>query len=145
MSAEPGPHQPSSNTESPAKGILKKGVIWDEQNIKETFHPEGKDYGHMKIDEPNTPYEPPLTAEDLEEMPNLSLGGNDVPQSKEAVSKEENEWDTESESDDPDIKPETQKVKDFKALRNKHYNMKEAMAKAKALLAQEDDEDEDED
>ncbi|KAK5638039.1 hypothetical protein RI129_012334 [Pyrocoelia pectoralis] len=142
----------------PSKGILKnsssfdkqdsrnakksKETKWDEMNIIATLHPADKDYGHMKIDEPKTPYnyrdesesEDGLDAAELAEK--IRLGTDKPPKVMQS---------DDSDDDDDDLTPEERaKKREFESKRKKHYNEYYAVKLARKLLEEEEEEDDDE-
>ncbi|KAI4455875.1 protein phosphatase inhibitor [Holotrichia oblita] len=111
-----------------------KSAKFDEVNIVETLHPADKDYGHMKIDEPKTPYSYSADKNqnvDAEEVTRKLLQGG----SPKVLSQPEN-----SGSQDELVQ---KKKEEFEKKRKKHYDeYKRAKMASKALEEDEEDEDE---
>ncbi|KAK3591863.1 hypothetical protein CHS0354_005066 [Potamilus streckersoni] len=156
----------------PRKGILKtsssfdkadhhsrqKETKWDEMNIIATLHPPDKDYGHMKIDEPPTPYNKYSDPEDEDES-NEKAGerrgshGGDMldPEALDSRLRGLDETDkprirrvsTTESSDEDEEETEELKAKRmmFEQKRKLHYNEFQAVRLAQNLMEDDDEED----
>ncbi|KAK4474721.1 hypothetical protein MN116_001847 [Schistosoma mekongi] len=147
-----------SNSEKVSKSILKKSsdqgcqksFQWDESNILATYHPADKTYGHMKIEEPKTPY-----VFESEDGSTTAIGASFTPEDLAAR--------LTAASQDPDTylprstkidQEEDEHQRRFREKRKQHYNEFLAVKLAKESLQNDDDgdteeriekEDEDED
>ncbi|XP_025895313.1 protein phosphatase inhibitor 2 isoform X1 [Nothoprocta perdicaria] len=154
----PGARRPSPARDEDEHG--KKSQKWDEMNIIATYHPAGKDYGLMKIDEPSTPYHS-MVGEDDEDA--VSDTESNEPLKADVLSKKlaaaaegkgpkilaRQEESSEEEDEDEELTPEErEKKKQFEMKRKMHYNEGRNIKLARQLIAKElhgeDDEDEDE-
>ncbi|XP_059587261.1 protein phosphatase inhibitor 2 isoform X1 [Alligator mississippiensis] len=160
---EPAPVRAPRRRSPDAHG--KKSQKWDEMNILATYHPAGKDYGLMKIDEPSTPYHSmvgededavsdsesnePLTADLLAEKLAAAAEGKGP---KILAKQEESSEEEEEEEEEEDLTPEErEKRKQFEMKRKMHYNEGRNIKLARQLIAkelhgeEEDEDDEDQD
>ncbi|XP_037074514.1 protein phosphatase inhibitor 2-like [Pollicipes pollicipes] len=143
---------------APKKGILKnstsfdknerksslKETKWDEMNIIATFHPADKDYGHMKIEEPKTPFNYVCAQEDALDggvdsdvlAQKIRLGADQLPKAMEQV-EEESDEDLESLTEE-----ERETRRKFEAKRKSHYNEFYAVKLARQLMEKDEEEEE---
>lgn len=127
-----------------SSGNNRKSAKFDELNVLQTYHPPNKDYGHMKVDEPKTPfnYIDPALAETDE------LDANELAEKLKVASEMERRASIHCEdSSDEDGQPETEEEKsrriEFEKRRKLHYNEASAIKLARKLI-EEDLEEEDE-
>ncbi|KHN86009.1 Protein phosphatase inhibitor 2 [Toxocara canis] len=151
----------------PKKSILKQPSLdearraladdgrahFDEMNILATHHPPDKDYGHMKIDEPKTPYHQYSDSEEDSEgrgsrprrvslvgavdpvklAESIQAGSSQPPAFTEYAPSDE--YDEESE-----LTPEQLAHKrEFEKKRKAHYNEGAALRHARELLAKDEE------
>lgn len=119
---------------------------FDEMNILATLHPPDKDYGHMKIDEPKTPFSE-LAASDeaapLPDGPSDEVDARLLAAKLTATLREPPPPDSESEDDEhADETPEERQQRlQFEAKRKKHYNEFQAIQLARKLMEEEEEDD----
>ncbi|GIY77216.1 protein phosphatase inhibitor 2 [Caerostris darwini] len=140
----------SSQTQAEANKNVAVDIKWDEMNILQTLHPPDKDYGHMKIDEPKTPYSyyedksgqeisghgsDTLDADLLAKKINICSEKQEKPAVMDSGSEEENEEETEEEKAQRSA---------FEYKRKMHYNEFYAVKLARKLIDKDDDDVEEE-
>ncbi|XP_035906924.1 protein phosphatase inhibitor 2 [Anopheles stephensi] len=136
----------SFDKHSAASSVHRKSAKFDELNVLQTYHPPDKDYGHMKVDEPKTPFNyveaadvDQLDAEVLAERLRVAADAR-----SDAVSEEE--LDDDDDDEEEELTEEQKKRKlEFERRRKAHYNEFEAVKLARKLIEEDDEEDEDDD
>ncbi|XP_059612689.1 protein phosphatase inhibitor 2 [Phlebotomus argentipes] len=147
-----------SEPKKPCKGILKssssfdkhsvtamhrKSAKFDELNVLQTYHPPDKDYGHMKIEEPKTPYNYMDSSISLDQLDAEVL----AEKLKVAASARMSSFSSEDDSGE-DTEPETEEQKakrlEFEKRRKAHYKEFEAVKLARKLIEEEEDDEDDE-
>uniref|UniRef100_A0A0R3S5V4 Protein phosphatase inhibitor 2 n=1 Tax=Elaeophora elaphi TaxID=1147741 RepID=A0A0R3S5V4_9BILA len=142
--------QPSAEE---SKRIAEDRAHFDEMNIIATHHPADKDYGHMKIDEPKTPYHGYSDSEDdgdnhaAKATRRVSLVGAVDPvklaESIEAGTSIPPSYLIKNLPDDDsevELTPEQIAHKcEFEKKRKMHYNEGAALLRAKELLAKDEE------
>ncbi|XP_011403593.1 PREDICTED: protein phosphatase inhibitor 2-like [Amphimedon queenslandica] len=142
----------------PARGILKKrgrvitpeerakrvsaSIQWDEMNILATEHPPDKDYGHMKIEEPKTPYHE-MVEEESESKDIPGVTPEDVAQHVINKGEIKSKWEDEDGAiTDDEMLSEEEKVKkrEFREWRKAHYNEFAAVQRARELMKEDEEE-----
>lgn len=140
----------------PSKGILKtsssfdnpeaprpsKETKWDEMNIIATLHPPDKDYGHMKIEEPKTPYnfEGLQNEHEFDQLDAGAIAAKLAGSSKPKIFEESQE--DEEEEEDEETPEQREKRRAFEAKRKGHYREWHAVQLARKQLLEQDEEDE---
>ncbi|CAG2178086.1 unnamed protein product [Oppiella nova] len=141
--------QNECQTQPKPEQTADKDIKWDEMNILQTLHPADKDYGHMKIEEPKTPYNyyidttdgEAAAAQDLHSVDastlaaNIASRGSELPSVlRRGSSDEESDYESLTEE-------EKKKRREFEVKRKMHYNEFQAVKLARKLLEQDEEED----
>ncbi|CRK86220.1 CLUMA_CG000180, isoform A [Clunio marinus] len=151
----------SPDAKKPCKGILKsssfdkqcgsgggnnrKSAKFDELNVLQTYHPPDKDYGHMKVDEPKTPFnyiDPALAEVDELDANLLAEKLKVASETAETVRRASIHCEDSSEDDQPETEEEKARRIEFEKRRKLHYNEASAIKLARKLIEEEiEDED----